>query len=90
LWDADGTVMTAALARVTGRHLRQFGFPWWLMRALAPFGGFPREAAEISPYWRNPVRLDNSGLVALLGEEPRTPLDTALSRTLKGLGCLPD
>lgn len=36
----------------------------------------------LQPFWRHPVRLDNARLVALLGEEPRTPLDEAVATTL--------
>lgn len=88
LCDDDGTRMVEALRRASGRRLRVYGFPWWLMRLAAPFGGFPREAAEIAQYWRHPMRLDNARLVALLGGEPRTPLDTAVGNTLAALGCL--
>ena len=35
-----------------------------------------------------PVRLDNTKLVAWLGEEPHTPLDDALRTTLLGMDCL--
>lgn len=84
-WDADGQAMPAAIRRATGRpDLPVRRFPWWIMRLLAPFGGFPREVAEIEPHWRYPMRLDNRRLVALLGEEPRTPVETALQATLAG------
>ena len=63
-------------------------FPWWVMRLLAPFGEFPREVVEIEQFWRHPMRMDNRRLVALLGREPRTPLDQAIAATLAGLGCL--
>ena len=59
-----------------------------MMRLLAPFGGFPREAAEITQYFRHPVRLDNRRLVDLLGSEPHTPNDEAVRRTLVALRCL--
>ena len=88
LHDADGTRMVEAIRSAAGRRLRVFGFPWWLMRVMGLFGGFPREAAEIAPYWRHPVRLDNARLVELLGEEPRTDLDAAVAETLAALGCL--
>ncbi|RST87901.1 NAD-dependent epimerase/dehydratase family protein [Aquibium carbonis] len=88
LYDADGTRMVEAIRRASGRRLRVFAFPWWLMRLAGLFGGFPREAAEIAPYWRHPIRLDNTRLVALLGEEPRTDLDVAVAETLAALGCL--
>jgi nucleoside-diphosphate-sugar epimerase len=63
--------------------------PWWLLGALSPFGGFPREAVDILPVWRHPVRLDNARLVELLGAEPRTSPVQAMRATLEGLGCLP-
>ncbi|GJD79230.1 epimerase [Methylobacterium gregans] len=81
-WDPDGTALPSAVRRVIGRpDLPIRRFPWWLIRMLAPFGGFPRELAEIEPYWRHPQRLDNARLLALLGDEPRTPLDAALRAT---------
>lgn len=90
VWDADGSEMPAALRRAIGRNVPERAFPWWLMRALAPLGGFPREVVEIEPYWRHPVRLDNRRLVELLGAEPCTPLDLAIGTTLAALGCSPD
>ena len=88
LFDESGTALTEALSRVVGKDLPVRSFPWWLLRALAPFGGFPREAAEIAPYWRHPVRLDNARLTQLLGEEPCTDLDLAVQETLTSLKCL--
>lgn len=87
LYDESGTVLTDALSRAAGRDLPQWRFPWWLIRALAPFGGFPREIAEIEPFWRNPMRFDNSRLVELIGPEPRTDLDVAIRETLVYMGC---
>ncbi len=87
VWDADGTGMAQAIRRVVGKPaLPLKSFPWWLMRLLAPFGGFPREVMEVRPLWRHPVRLDNRRLVALLGAEPRTPLDTAVAAALQPTG----
>lgn len=87
-WDADGTGMPAAIRQSVGADVPERAFPWWLMRLLAPFGGFPREAVEIEPYWRSAVRLDNGRLVELLGAEPRTPVNDAVSATLATLGCV--
>lgn len=86
--DTSGTGIPDAIRRVVGRDLPERAFPWWLMRLLSPFGGFPREVVEIEPYWRHPVRLDNRRLIALIGEEVRTPLDQAIAATLRDLGCL--
>ncbi len=60
------------------------------MRLAAPFGGFPREAVDILPVWRHPVRLDGIRLKELLGEEPRTPVVEAVRATLQGLGSAPN
>ena len=87
-WDPDGTHLPAAIAEVAGRKLPVWQFPWWAMRLLAPFGGFPAAVVEIEQVWRHPVRLDNRELVALLGEEPRTPLPEALRTTLADMGSL--
>ena len=89
LYDESGTELTDAVRRAVGRDLPIRRFPWWLMHVLAPFGGFPREASEIAPYWRHPVRLDDTRLVQLIGPEPRTPLDVAVRSTLTDLRCLP-
>lgn len=86
--DASGDGMLDAVRRALGRDVPEHAFPWWLMRLLAPFGGFAREVVEIEPFWRHPVRLDNRRLVALIGEELRTPLDTAVFDTLAALRCL--
>ena len=88
LFDESGTALTEALSHVVGRDLPVRAFPWWLIRALAPFWGFAREAVEIAPYWRHPVRLDNARLSQLLGEEPRTDLGLTLRETLISLKCL--
>ncbi|AYZ62537.1 NAD-dependent epimerase/dehydratase family protein [Burkholderia multivorans] len=90
-WDADGTEMAQAICRVAQRHgerpaLRRF--PWWLVRAASPFVPTLRELLEMRYLWREPIRLDNARLTAVLGREPHTPLDAAVEATLVGLGCL--
>jgi len=93
-WDADGTALACAVQRVVARRggttpaLRRF--PWWLVRVAAPFHTTLRELLEMRYLWRQPVRLDNTRLVQLLGHEPHTPLDEAIEATLAALGCLPD
>lgn len=87
--DETGQGLSDAIERVVGRPISRRRFPWWAMRLLSPFGGFPREAAELAQHWRHPVRLDNARLVELIGAEPRTPLDQAVRAALVELGCLP-
>ncbi|WP_417578809.1 NAD-dependent epimerase/dehydratase family protein [Pelagibacterium sp.] len=90
IYDADGTTMIDAITRQVGRKLAVYRFPWWAMGLLAPFGGFAREADDIAAVWRHPMRMDNTRLVALLGAEPHTPLDTAMRDSLVAMGCLAD
>jgi len=88
IWDADGTLLPGVICRVAGHDVTERSFPWWLMRLLSPFGGFPRAVRDVEPYWRYPVRLDNSRLVELLGTEPHTSVETAIHDTLRDMGCL--
>jgi len=85
-WDADGTAMVRAIARAAGHkrpNVRRL--PWGLLPLAAPFNETLRELLEMKPFWQDPVRLDNRRLVAFLGEEPRTPLDIAVTATMRGL-----
>lgn len=90
-WDADGMQLAQAVRRVAQRHglrptIRRF--PWWLVWAAAPFVTTMREMIEMRYLWREPLRMENARLTAVLGREPLTPLDTAVETTLAGLGCL--
>lgn len=89
-WDADGTQMAASIRRVAGTPgIKTAKTPWGLMRVLSPVVPLFREIWEMRYLWQLPVQLDNTRLRAVLGEEPHTPLDVAVRRTLIGIGCLP-
>lgn len=64
-------------------------FPWFAVVGLAPFVRLFREMSEMRYLWRQDLELDNAKLVAFLGAEPHTPIDTALRETLTAMGCLP-
>lgn len=88
-WDADGTALVSAIGRAICRdRLRVRRFPWPVVRLMAPVVPIFRELAEMRYLWEVPLRLDNSRLRAVLGEEPQTPLDLAVSRTLGEMGCI--
>ncbi|NMG41301.1 NAD(P)H-binding protein [Chelativorans sp. ZYF759] len=87
-YDDNGHRLTDAIRSAAGRDVPVRAFPWWAMRLLSPFNSFMREAAEIAPYWRHPVRLDNTRLVELLEAEPRTPLAEAVRASLHDMGSL--
>jgi nucleoside-diphosphate-sugar epimerase len=86
VWDADGTAMTSAIAKVLGRpETPSKALPWPLIGLAGLFQETPRELYRMRYLWRTPVRLDNHKLVAFLGEEPHTPLDEAVRTTLAAL-----
>jgi len=89
-WDADGSQMCESIQRVvahrTGHTPRVSAFPWWLLSLASPFVTTFREMREMRYLWREPIRMDNSRLIAVLGKEPHTPLDEAVEATLIGQG----
>ena len=92
-WDADGQQMAGAIGRAVvargGAAPKVRAFPWWLITLASPFVVTLRELREMRYLWREPVRMANDKLRAVLGTEPHTPLDAAVQATLEGLGCLP-
>jgi nucleoside-diphosphate-sugar epimerase len=81
-WDADGSTMTAAVQRALGGHVPIRRFFWPQIYLLAPFVTFLRELIEMRWVWREPVRLDNRKLEALIGPEPHTALAAAIAASL--------
>ena len=89
-WLEHGIEMAEAISRAVGDpDIPVKTMPWRLMSLAAPFNETVRELLEMRYLWREPLRLDNRRLVALIGEEPHTPLDAAVRATLEGIGCLP-
>lgn len=89
-WLPQGVEMAEAIRRVAGEGKVSIGsFPWAAVYLLSPFVTTFREMLEMRYLWKVPVELDNAKLLGILGEEPHTPLDVAVRRSLEGLGCLP-
>jgi len=87
-WDADGGAMVEAIRVATDTpDLKVRGLPWALLPLMAPFNPTMREMIEMRPFWQHPLALDNRALVAVLGEEPHTPLGEAMATTLGALEC---
>lgn len=85
-WDADGTAMIGAIRKAVNQpKLPVRGFPWAVLVLLSPFKTLFREMREMRYLWQQPLRLDNTRLLAHLGAEPHTPLELAVRRTLDGL-----
>jgi nucleoside-diphosphate-sugar epimerase len=88
-WLPRGVQMAEAIACAAGNPdmpIRKL--PWALIHAGALVSTFMREALEMRYLWQVPLRLDNTKLRALLGAEPHTPLDAAITDTLAALGCV--
>jgi len=84
-----GNELVEALSEAAGRRLTVSRLPWIAIKAIAPFNETMREMLEMRYLWDRPVLLDNSKLVARLGEEPRTPIVTAIRTALAGMDALP-
>lgn len=69
-----------------GAAIRVGSLPWWALRLGAWAMPMWRELLEMKYLWDEAHALDQSRLVALLGQVPSTPLDIAMDRTLVGLG----
>lgn len=88
-WIEPGVEIAAAVRRVAGKpNLAIRRFPWFAVYLAAPFVPLMRELVEMRYLWQVPLRLDNTKLVALIGEEPHTPLDDAVAATLRSMGAL--
>jgi len=88
-WDGDGTRMADTICRVLGDPavpVRKT--PWWMMLLASPFVPMLREVMEMKYLWDLPVRLSGHCTKAVLGEEPRTPLEVAVRATLADMRCL--
>lgn len=87
--DDDGTKMIGAIRSAAGQErLPARAFPWWLVTLASPFVPLFRELRKMRYLWRQPLQMPNDKLLAVLGEEPHTPIDEAVAKTLKSLGCL--
>jgi len=87
VWDADGTQMVRAIAAGIGRpRTKVKSLPWFFVGLAGLFNETLRELHKMRYLWRNTISLDNSKLIAFLGEEPHTPLPDAVKTTLRALG----
>lgn len=92
-WDEDGRQMAETIQKVversTGKRPSIAGFPWWLIKIVAPFQETMREILNMRYLWQQPVRMSNAQLLQTLGEESQTPLEQAIETTLRDLKCIP-
>jgi hypothetical protein len=80
--------MIAAIRKAVGNDsVRVKGMAWFILKLASPFNETMLELVATRPLWQTPTELDNSKLVRFLGQEPHTPLLTAMETNLRGLGC---
>lgn len=82
-WDPDGRLLATEIVRALGGPavpIRKL--PWWIISLVAPLSADLKELSELKYLWEQPIRLDNTRLLATLGQEPRTPLPEAVRQTL--------
>jgi nucleoside-diphosphate-sugar epimerase len=83
-WFERGVEMAEQVCRVRGINDRAIrSFPWWVVRLGAPFVDVLHEMIEMRYLWQIPLELDNAKLLAFLGCEPHTPIETALVEALR-------
>lgn len=88
-WDADGTEMITAIRKAAGNAaIPVKALPWFIFKVASPFNETLRELSATRPLWQSGIQLDNTKLKQFLGDEPHTPLETAVEATLRGMGCL--
>lgn len=83
--DAVAEAVAEAAGRADGARPPVRPFRWLPVYAGAPFVTFLREVIELRYLWSTSLELDNARLVALLGEEPHTPLAIAVRSSLAAL-----
>ncbi|WFU00500.1 NAD(P)H-binding protein [Rhizobium sp. CB3171] len=88
-WDGDGRQMIGSVERAVGHKVKAKSFPWWILPLAAPFVPLMKELREMRYLWKVPLQMRNDRLLAVLGEEPHTPIDEAVKTSLMALGCLP-
>jgi nucleoside-diphosphate-sugar epimerase len=82
-WLPRGVEMAETICRVAGlRTNRIYSFPWWAVRLAAPFVEVCREMLEMRYLWRVAAELDNTKLLSVIGVEPHTPLEEAVTKAL--------
>ena len=73
------------LVRQTGRSFRYTAFPWWFMRAAAPFWELARELVEMRYLMNTPHQLDPAPMAALLPQFNMTPFSEVVAAHIKAL-----
>jgi len=83
-----GQEFVSAIAKAAGRPLKVGHINWFMMRTVGSIWKMGRELSEIGYLWQVPHRIDGTKLAAAIGEVPHTPLNVAITRSLRELGAI--
>ena len=83
-----GQEFVTAIAKASGRALKVGHINWWMMRTVGSIWKMGRELTEIGYLWQVPHRIDGRKLATAIGQVPHTPLDAAVTRSLRELGAI--
>ena len=83
-----GQELVSTMAKVAGRQFKVGKINWLMMRTIGSLWNMGRELSDIGYLWRVPHRIDGSKLVAAIGPVPHTPLDRAVTKSLRELGAI--
>jgi nucleoside-diphosphate-sugar epimerase len=81
-----GRELIAAIEAVTGAKFNVRPMSWWMLKTIGQLTAMGRELAELAYLWRVPHRISGEKLKVAIGEIPHTPLQPAITASLKVLG----
>jgi nucleoside-diphosphate-sugar epimerase len=81
-----GRQLITALEQVTGRLYNVRRMSWWMLKTIGQLLRMGRELSELEYLWRVPHRISGDKLQHTLGDVPHTPLNAAITASLRALG----
>jgi nucleoside-diphosphate-sugar epimerase len=81
-----GRQLVAAIEQVTGGLFNVRRMSWWMLKTIGQLLAMGRELTEIEYLWRAPHRISGDKLQRALGDVPHTPLNQAITASLRALG----
>jgi nucleoside-diphosphate-sugar epimerase len=81
-----GGQLIAAIEAATGATFNVRPMGWWLLKTFGQALALGRELSELEYLWRVPHRISGEKLKSAIGEIPHTPLQQAVTESLRTLG----
>ena len=81
-----GRELIRTIEAITGNAANVRHMSWWMLKTVGRLTAVGRDLADFEYLWTVPHRIDGSKLEAAIGKIPHTPLNRAVSTTLRGLG----